>query len=412
MRAGKTAWEREGGAALAEQLVAYRLFGHGSGQELGWSAATGSDERWGWYGEWIRDMAAFFGRDWRGDHTGRITGAPEECSWVGRERDGNSGPCLGVRQVYGVPSMVLRYAMDRWGEDYPGGERALVRRFTQSPARGFASLVDVSPDKSWGPEAIFTGFYITLWLDLQGWTTYMTTWDLQDIFDRLPENWQLKPYTSSSHTPRLTGRRVRAGSTLYFHWTPTGTLSPTSIKVTSPGGGRVPNHISVWALPGAIAGRAPIPRPARRGRTRRSPPFRLGRRLSRPDWHQPLREPTALLIVTAVYGQSATPASERGSIATIPNRVCSRLWTDDPRRGLGRAWRSCPGRHLRRRLTPASIPPFSAGFRLSEHGELGHPSTVRAADRAVPVELRRLLAVIAEGRKREDDPRPCPRGGP
>ena len=191
-----------------------RLIPQAVGQELGWSAATGSDERWGWYGEWIRDMAAFFGRDWRGDRTGRITGAPEECSWVGRERDGNSGPCLGVRQVYGVPSMVLRYAMDRWGEDYPGGERALVRRFTQSPARGFASLVDVSPDKSWGPEAIFTGFYITLWLDLQGWTTYgMTTWDLQDIFDRLPENWQLKPYTSSSHTPRLTGRRVRAGST-------------------------------------------------------------------------------------------------------------------------------------------------------------------------------------------------------
>ena len=88
------------------------------------------------------------------------------------------------------------------------------------------------------------------------------------------------------------------------------------------------------------------------------------------------------------------PASERGSIATIPNRVCSRLWTDDPRRGLGRAWRSCPGRHLRRRLTPASIPPFSAGFRLSEHGELGHPSTVRAADRAVLIELRRFLAVI------------------
>ena len=61
-------------------------------------------------------------------------------------------------------------------------------------------------------------------------------------------NWRLQPYTSSSHTPRLTGRRVRAGSSLYFHWTPTGALSPTSIKVTSPGGGPVPDHISVWAL--------------------------------------------------------------------------------------------------------------------------------------------------------------------
>ena len=244
----KTTWEHEGGATLAEQLVAYRIFGHGSGQELGWTAYNHSAESRNWYWNWLGDMAAFFGRDWRGDGTGRISRAPEECSWVGRERDGNSGPCLG-RQVYGVPSMVLRYAMDRWGDDYPGGERALMRRLTASPVVGFNSLVDVSPDKAWRPEQILTGFYITLWLDLQGWTTYgMTTWDLQDIFGKLPESWQLRPYPSSSPTPRLTGRRVRAGSSLYLHWTPTGSLGPTAIKVTSARGGRVPDHISVWAL--------------------------------------------------------------------------------------------------------------------------------------------------------------------
>ena len=247
---GKTSWEKEGGASLAEQLVAYRLFGHGSRQELGWSAYTASQDGRNWYWRaWVADMAAFFGRDWRGDGTGRISRAPEECSWVGREREGNSGPCLG-NAVYGVPSMVLRYAMDRWGEDYPGGERALMRRLTVSSATGFASLVDVSPGREWRAEQILADFYITLWLDLQpGRRTYgMSTWDLYDLFRRRPSNWQLQPYTSSSHTPRLTGRRVRAGSSLYFHWTPTGTLRATSIKVTSPGGGRLPNHISVWAL--------------------------------------------------------------------------------------------------------------------------------------------------------------------
>ncbi|MCY3705463.1 MAG: Ig-like domain-containing protein [Gammaproteobacteria bacterium] len=246
----KTTWEKEGGASLAEQLVAYRIFGHGSGQELGWAAYNHSAQSRNWYWDWLSDMAAFFGRDWRGDGTGRISRAPEECSWVGGEREGNSGPCLGRRQVYGVPSMVLRYAMDRWGDDYPGGERALIRRFTQSPQRGFASLVDVSPGREWTPEYILADFYITLWLDLQpGRRTYgMSTWDLYDLFRRWPSNWQLQPYTSSSHTPRLTGRRVRAGSSLYFHWTPAGALSRTSIKVTSPGGGRVPDHISVWAL--------------------------------------------------------------------------------------------------------------------------------------------------------------------
>ena len=273
----KTAWEREGGATLAEQLVAYRLFGHGSGQELGWSAATGSDERWGWYGSgsatWLRSS----------DEIG-VAIAPGESPVRQRSAAGLAGnetairaPVLGSGKSYGVPSMVLRYAMDRWGEDYPGGERALVRRFTQSPARGFASLVDVSPDKSWGPEAIFTGFYITLWLDLPR---------LDNIrHDHLGPSRHLRQVTGELATqtlylllphPRLTGRRVRAGSTLYFHWTPTGTLSPTSIKVTSPGGGRgAQSHLRVGAA-GAVAGRAPIPRPARRGRTRRSPPFRLG----------------------------------------------------------------------------------------------------------------------------------------
>ena len=247
---GKTSWEKEGGASLAEQLVAYRLFGHGSGQELGWSAYTASQEGRNWYWRaWVADMAAFFGRDWRGDRTGRISRAPEECSWVGHEREGNSGPCLG-NAVYGVPSMVLRYAMDRWGDDYPGGERALMRRFTASPVVGFNSLMDVSPDRAWRTEAILSDFYIALWLDLQPGRrpSGMSSWNLHDIFSQLPSNWQLQPYTSSSHTPRLTGRRVRAGSSLYLHWTPSRSLNPTSIKVTSPGGGRVPDHISMWAL--------------------------------------------------------------------------------------------------------------------------------------------------------------------
>ncbi len=246
----KTSWEWEAGASLAEQLVAYRLFGHGSGHELGWSAYTASQEGRNWYwNAWIADMAAFFGRDGRGDGTGRIPRAPEECSWIGREQEGNSGPCLGDA-VYGVPSMVLRYAMDRWGEDYVGGERALMRRLTVSPVVGLASLIDVSPEMSWRREYILADFYITLWLDLQpGYRAHgMSTWDLHDLFRRRPSNWQLQPYTSSAPAPRLTGRRVRAGSSLYFHWTPTGALRPTSIKVTSPTGGRLPDHISVWAL--------------------------------------------------------------------------------------------------------------------------------------------------------------------
>ena len=243
----KASWELEGGARLAEQLVAYRLFGHGSGREMGFAEySTGAT----WYSEWLREMALFFGWDPRGDGYGRIPGAPEECSWVGRPQEGNSGPCrLQGREVYGVPSMVLRYALDRWGRDYPGGERAMMRRLTQSSARGFASLVDVSPGRSWPPEHILSDFYVTLWLDLQGQQTHgMSTWNLWDIFSRLRPSTRLQPHTSFSPVPHLAGRRVRAGSALYLHWLPTGVFSPTSIKVTAPGGGPVPDHIAVWAL--------------------------------------------------------------------------------------------------------------------------------------------------------------------
>ena len=54
------AWKIEGGATLSEQLVAYRLFGHGSRQNLGYAAyRQGLD----WYSEWVSGLASFFGWD-------------------------------------------------------------------------------------------------------------------------------------------------------------------------------------------------------------------------------------------------------------------------------------------------------------------------------------------------------------
>ena len=243
----KTSWELEGGATLAEQLVAYGLFGHGSGRAMGYAEySVGA----AWYWGWLAEMALFFGWDTREGGDGRIPGAPEECSWVGRLEEGNSGPCRSRgREVYGVPSMVFRYALDRWGTDYPGGESAMMRRLTQSPARGFASLVDVSPDRSRPPAAILSDFYVTLWLDLQGWPALgMTSWNLQDIFARMPLSARLEPHAIHSPAPRLAGHRVRAGSSLYLHWRPSGALSPTAIKVTAPDGGATPGHLAVWAL--------------------------------------------------------------------------------------------------------------------------------------------------------------------
>ena len=240
----KKSWEMEGGATLAEQLVAYRLYGQGSGRNLGYGAYSAS-RAWNW--KWVDGTALFFGR---GPEGGRTLYAPEQCSWVGTPQEGNSGPCKEPHlAVYGVPTLVFRYALDRWGAKYPGGEQAMMRHLTQSPTTGFASLEDVG---SWPIERILAEFYLGLWADgrvrADGlvWNT-MASWDLYDIFSRLGTNAQLEPYTSRSSNPRASAS-IRAGSSLYLHWTPTGSLSPTAIKVTSANGGPVPNHISVWAL--------------------------------------------------------------------------------------------------------------------------------------------------------------------
>jgi len=151
--------------------------------------------------------------------------------------------------VYGVPSVVFRYAMDRWGRDYSGGESALMRRLTQSSSWGLAALEEVS---SWRRERILADFYMGLWLDGRpgpdgGNWNWFSTWNIHGIIGGL-RNVQFRPQRWVSSAARFQGRwNVRAGSTFYLRWTPIGSRGPTSLRVTSLSG-PVPAHMSVWAL--------------------------------------------------------------------------------------------------------------------------------------------------------------------
>ncbi len=236
----KTTWEAEGGATLAEQLVAYRLFGHESTSDRGWDAYNSGKA---WYAEWVGGLARFFGWDPGYSRGRRVSGAPEQCSWVGRRSQGNDGPCRSTRAQYDVPSMLLRYVMDRYGGDYTGGEQALMHRLTQSPHVGYASLEEVAETRV---EHLLAAFYMSLWMDLHG-ANWLWSWDLADIWRRFSEENWLRPYasTASAHEHNWS---VRAGSGALLRWSPKGALAPTSFKVSSPGGGRTPRHISVWAL--------------------------------------------------------------------------------------------------------------------------------------------------------------------
>ena len=226
----KGEWELEGGAILSEHFVGHRLFGLSSGQNLGYPEYSAGRDWYRWHG----GLFDFFSG-------GR--GAPEECTWLTYKGwGGNDGPCE-LSLNYWVGALVLQFAMDRWGGRYPGGERALLKRMTQSPLIGFANLVDVSP--GWSIERILGEFYATLWLEGTAGrdTPGMTSWDVHDIVSRFDDSLWLKPYSSSSATPSVSAR-IRAGSSMFFHWTPDGPLPPASFKVDPADDGPV----FVWAI--------------------------------------------------------------------------------------------------------------------------------------------------------------------
>ena len=132
----KTIWEIEGGATLAEQLVAYELFGHGPGQNLGHAQVEQTEESRAWYWSgWIADMVSFFGWDGFGDGSGRVRGAPEECTWIGTEEDGNTGAVrrpAGLRRAVHAPpvrhgSLGRRVSRRSSGAHAPPRELAIRR---------------------------------------------------------------------------------------------------------------------------------------------------------------------------------------------------------------------------------------------------------------------------------------------
>jgi uncharacterized protein YjdB len=231
----KTSWELEGGATLAEQLVGFRLFGHAPGQNLGLAAVQqGMD----WYFSWVSDVASYFGYG-----PTRVPAAPEQCSWMGRPEEGNTGPCLNGRAVYGTPAMLLRTLLDRHGASYPGGEAAMMRALTASRDVGLANLANVTGEDA---AALMAFFGIALWADDRV-GSWITSWNLPEIFNALPPEARLLPYTSVSAQPNLSVS-VRAGSNAYLLWSPPPGHDPTSLRIRTPAGGALPAHMRFWVV--------------------------------------------------------------------------------------------------------------------------------------------------------------------
>lgn len=247
----KASWEFEGPATLAEQLVGFRVLGDSPRQNLG--ATAWREDGTGWYRDWVVDMALYFGLQSVNGSFVHLADAPEQCSWIGREDEGNTGPCEVSRAVYGVPATLFRYVLDEYGPSYPGGESALMLDLTTSPAHDlnvFDAVLGVDPTE------LLVRFSTLMYADggfcnaQEGDTAVadvLLSWDMCSIFGSLVEEARLQPYQSTAAEPSL-DVSVRAASQAYLEWSPPLAHPATSLRIRTPGGDLLPEHMLLWVL--------------------------------------------------------------------------------------------------------------------------------------------------------------------
>lgn len=232
----KDTWEFEGGATLAEQLVGNKVYGYQSGQNLGLTQYSKDTE---WYQSWVIDLARYFGY---ASSTSRTTGAPEQCSWTARPDDGNTSPCTNpARLVYGVPATLFRFALDRYGPTYAGGETALMRSFTSNKGVGLGSITTATGVNA---TELLVRFGLALWSDGK-YGNPLTSWNIFDIWSGLLATTKLMPYTSTASLPSMDAS-VRAYSHAYLEWSPPAATPVTSLRMRTSTGGAVPSTMVLW----------------------------------------------------------------------------------------------------------------------------------------------------------------------
>jgi hypothetical protein len=239
-------WTAEGQATLAEEVVGYEFEGRSSAQNYGFDVAFNHDEPSSidWYSRRFLDLARYFGAE---TPTNKVTGAPEECSWLD-QRPINPGPCVGGRDVYGTPWSLLRWLTDHFGPTYPGGEKGLQRALIDDGGVGYANITNVV---GLPIETLLAQWATALYTDdrVPGLSPRLTlpSWNLLDIFDRgLVESARLVP-RSRGFSNFADSFSVRAGSAAYFRVSGA-THAPTGIRIRNSSDGRLPSIMQVFVV--------------------------------------------------------------------------------------------------------------------------------------------------------------------
>jgi hypothetical protein len=233
----QSVWEMEGQATLAQEVVGNDLNGRTTGQNYGASVAfppNGSQEI-AWYVPGFTDLVVYYGFK---SPTERVAAAPEQCSWLDLASNGNTGPCLSGREVYGVPWLFLRWLSDQFAASVSGGEAGVQKALIDNTRSGYENVENVTGVEI---DTLLAQWAASLYVD-DYWAPLPNpnprlgykSWNLHDIYSRLVPTAQLTPYAHSFGSFSNTVG-VRGGSTAYF--TISGSSAPaTAIKLRDASG--------------------------------------------------------------------------------------------------------------------------------------------------------------------------------
>lgn len=238
----QSAWEAEGQATLAQEVVGNAINGRAPGNNYGYAEAFNDppSSAISWYLMGFTDMAVYYGFE---SQTSHVATAPEECSWLARATDGNDGPCLSGREVYGVPWLFLRWLSDQYGPAFTGGEKGLQRALIDNAHSGYQTIEEVIgvPIDSLLAQWAATLYVDDYWAPLSNPNPRLTftSWNLANIYDNIVTTAHLTPHEHAFET-FSDGVSVRGGSTAYFRMS--GSPVPaTAVKLRDATGLQLPS---------------------------------------------------------------------------------------------------------------------------------------------------------------------------
>ena len=249
-------WETEGQATLGEEVVGHAMESNMAGQNYGNVVAIDAGPVTGltWYqAPFFNDMSQYFG--WNPSVAGEITkvnDAPQQCTWLNSNpvSDGSDAdrPCMGGRQVYGVPWSFLRWLSDHFAVDFGGGEQDLQRAIVSGSSSGFTNISSVIGEPM---STLLAQWAAALYVDdrVVGAATRLTmpSWNLFDIYEvRLSSGLRLAP-TAVSFADFTETFKVRGASTGYFRIS--GATRPaTAVRARDLVDGALPSSMQIWVV--------------------------------------------------------------------------------------------------------------------------------------------------------------------